>query len=108
MEILQEFDFDYREPRSQWAPFIKTLIEGQDGKPVHAVKLIAGRDFPADAKLDNVHNGLSTLARKRYGRRARIRKLENETPQALVVGLYPEGSRANGSGRSRGRAVVNA
>jgi hypothetical protein len=108
MEILQDFDFDYREPRSQWAPFIKTLIEGIDGSPVHAVKLIAGRDFPADAKLDNVHNGLSTLARKRYGRRARIRKLENETPQALVVGLYPEGSRASANGRSRGRTAVPA
>jgi hypothetical protein len=57
MEILQDFDFDYREPRSQWAPFIKTLIEGVDGRPVHAVKLIAGRDFPEGANLDNVHNG---------------------------------------------------
>src|SRR4051812_13853291 len=108
MEILQDFDFDYREPRSQWAPFIKTLIEGVDGEPVHAVKLVAGRDFPADANLDNVHNGLSTLARKRYDRRARIRKLENETPPALVVALSPEGSRGRTSNRQRGRTAVPA
>lgn len=92
MEILDDFDFDHRESRSQWAPYVKALIDGHNGKPVHAIKLVAGQDFAADAHLDNVHNGLSTLVRK-HGRRARIRKLPNETPKALIIGLYPEGSR---------------
>lgn len=109
MEILQEFDFDYREPTSQWASYIDTLIEGSDdGRPVAAIKLELGEDIAVKTGLENAHTGLLNYARKR-GRSARVRKFPGASPPYLVVGLRAEGEAQRAPRRRRSaRAVVNA
>jgi hypothetical protein len=101
MEILKEFDFDSRESRSQWAPYIDKLI---DDSGIHAIKLDVGRDIPEATGLDNAHTGLSNYARQK-GRSARVRKFPDAKPSYLVIGLRPEGE---GAGRSRRRKPVKA
>jgi hypothetical protein len=94
MEILKKFDFDSRESRSQWAPFIDELI---DNPGIHAIKLVVGDDISEATGLDNAHTGLSNYARQK-GRSARVRKFPDGKPPHLVIGLRPEGE---GAGRSR-------
>jgi len=108
MEILEEFDFDRRESRSQWAKYIDALVDGINGRPIHAIKIEVGRDIPASTGLDNAHTGLSTYARDRRGRSARVKKFPNASPPYLVVGLRPEGQSRRRKSPSRGVAVVNA
>jgi hypothetical protein len=90
MEILKEFDFDHREPKSQWAPYIDTLINGVNGKHVHAIRLVLGEDISEETGLANAYTGLSRYARK-VERSARIRQFDKADPPYLVVGLRPEG-----------------
>jgi hypothetical protein len=87
MEILKEFDFDSRESRSQWAPYIDKLI---DSPGIHAIKLVVGDDIAEATGLDNAHTGLSNYARQK-GRSARVRKFPDGKPPHLVIGLRPEG-----------------
>lgn len=105
MEILEDFDFDYREPTSQWAPYIDKLINGVDGKPVHAIKLVLGKDIPEATGLANAYTGLSSYARK-VGRSARVRQFDKADPPYLVVGLRPEGEAPRARRRARAKATV--
>lgn len=81
MEILQSYEFK-RESNSRYAPYVKALLDGAT-----AIRLKRGRDFPADAGLETIQGGVSTLVRKE-GRRARTFREDNDN---LVVALWPEG-----------------
>jgi hypothetical protein len=62
MEILKEFDFDSRESRSQWAPFIDELI---DNPGIHAIKLDVGATSPRPpASTTPTPASRTTLARR--------------------------------------------
>src|SRR4051812_23690247 len=102
MEILQEFDFDYREPTSRWAPYIEELINNPG---VHAIKLVVGEDIPEKTGLANAYTGLSSYARK-VGRSARVRQFDKADPPYLVVGLRPEGEAPRARRRARVKATV--
>jgi hypothetical protein len=85
MEKLDSFDFSKRPSRSRYAPVVEALLHGKtdDGKPVKAVRLKRGEDWPPDVNLDSVQGAISDQLRK-AGKRAQTFRVDDDT---LVVGL---------------------
>jgi ribosomal protein RSM22 (predicted rRNA methylase) len=102
MEKLDSFDFSKRPSRSRYAPVIEALLHGKtdDGKPVKAVRLKRGDDWPSDVNIDSVQGAIADQLRK-VGKRAKTFRVDDNT---LVVGLND----APTPRRARRREVVAA